>query len=262
MRTRLSTRRAAAAAAGAVGLVLVCAVPASAHVEVSSTDASPGGFGKLVFRVPNESANADTTKVEVRLPADTPFASVSTKPVAGWSVDAEPTKLDKPVDVNGATVTEAVTSVAWTADQGSALAPEQFMEFEISVGPLPEDAQSLEFPTIQTYSDGEVVRWSQPTKEGQAEPEHPAPVLDLTASEGDGHHHDEAGEAAQGSGGDEAMENGGGATDSEAVAPAASTTSTDDSDALARGLAGIGVALGAAALVWAVLSGRRARPKQ
>jgi hypothetical protein len=38
---------------------------------------------------------------------------------------------------------------------------------------------------LQTYSDGNIVRWIDETVEGQPEPEHPAPVLKLTAATGD-----------------------------------------------------------------------------
>jgi uncharacterized protein YcnI len=233
MRTPVSSRRLAAAVAGAAGLVLVTALPAAAHVTVSSPDAAPGGFGKLVFRVPNESDSASTTKVQVRLPSDTPFASVSTKPMQGWTVEAEPTRLAKPVEMHGATITEAVTTVTWTADQGSALPPDQFAEFEMSVGTLPEHADSVSFPTTQTYSDGEVVRWNEPVKEGAAEPEHPAPTLEIAAAH------------------------------AEAVAPASDTSATSapagGNDGVARGLGGAAVLLAAGALLWSLLSARRAK---
>jgi hypothetical protein len=38
----------------------------------------------------------------------------------------------------------------------------------------------LQFKASQTYSDGEVVQWIEPTVKGGAEPAHPAPVLTLT----------------------------------------------------------------------------------
>jgi len=187
MRTHhFSLPRAAATAAGALALVLLGALPASAHVEVSSDDAAPGGFGLLVFQVPNESDSATTTKVEVQLPTDTPLASVSTTPTPGWTIGSRTSKLPKPVTVEGATVTEAVTQVTWTADKGGGIGPEQFEQFELSAGPFPEGVDSLSFPTTQTYSDGEVVHWNQPVKPGTPEaqePENPAPLLVLSGSE-------------------------------------------------------------------------------
>jgi periplasmic copper chaperone A len=226
MRSLIRPRRLAAAAAAAAGLVLVTGIPASAHVTVSSPDAEPGGFAKLVFSVPNESDTADTTRLQVQLPTDTPLASVSTMPVPGWSVQAEPTKLPEPVKVEGATVTEAVTTVTWTAQDGAALKPGEFGEFALSVGPLPEGVDALSLPATQTYSDGEVVRWNQPVRPGAAEPEHPAPTLELAAA------------------------------DAEEVATSA--PATDSSDNTARILSGVAVLLGAIALLVAL----RPRPRK
>ena len=46
-------------------------------------------------------------------------------------------------------------------------------------GPLPKNVNQLVFKASQTYSDGDVVQWIEPTVKGGAEPEHPAPVLKL-----------------------------------------------------------------------------------
>ena len=61
--------------------VLASAGLAAAHVSVSSPDASAGGYGKLVFRVPNESDSASTVKIRIQIPTDPPFASMSVQPV-------------------------------------------------------------------------------------------------------------------------------------------------------------------------------------
>ena len=45
--------------------------------------------------------------------------------------------------------------MTWTAD-GEGLPPEQFAEFQLSVGPFP-DVDQIVFTATQTYSDGEVV---------------------------------------------------------------------------------------------------------
>jgi uncharacterized protein YcnI len=155
---------------------------ASAHVSVSSTDAAPGGFGEMTFRVPNESDTASTTGLRVQLPTDTPLAFVSVEPVPGWTVTTETTPLDPPVDVEGSQITDAVSEISWTADdEDAAIAPGEYLSFSISGGPLP-DAESLTLPAIQEYSDGTEVGWIEPSVEGQDEPERPAPVLDLTAA--------------------------------------------------------------------------------
>ncbi len=175
---------AAFAVAASTALVVAQAEPADAHVTVSSPDAAPGGFGKLVFRVPSESDTAMTTAVKVTLPAETPFAFVSTKPVPGWTVTTTEAKLAKPIKAEGFTLTKAVSTVTWTAAKGQGLRPGEFDEFEVSVGPFPEQPGTLAMPAVQSYSDGTKVAWDQPTVKGGAEPEHPAPTLELTAAAG------------------------------------------------------------------------------
>ena len=61
------------------------------------------------------------------------------------------------------------------------------LEFDISAGPLPEVDQIV-FKALQTYSDGDVVRWIDEPTAG-VDLEHPAPVLKLTKG-GDSHNGD------------------------------------------------------------------------
>src|SRR4051794_4920846 len=170
--------------AATASLLALGAGIASAHVSVSSPDATAGGFGKIVFRVPNESDTASTVRIRIQLPPDSPFASVSTQPVPGWTTTLTRTQLDPPAkDDDGNEVTEAVSVVDYVADAGSGIGPGQFQEVALSVGPFP-DADSLSFGVVQAYSDGTESAWIDPTVEGQAEPEHPAPVLSLAAADG------------------------------------------------------------------------------
>jgi len=160
--------------------VLASAGLASAHVSVSSPDASAGGYGKIVFRVPNESDTASTVKIRIQIPTKPPFASMSVQPVPGWTATTTKAPLDPPVtDDDGNKISEAVSVVEFSATAGG-IAPGQFQEFALSGGPFP-DASSLVFPVVQTYSDGSESAWIEPSVEGQAEPEHPAPVLSLAA---------------------------------------------------------------------------------
>ncbi len=165
----------------ALTAIVASAGLASAHVTVSSPDASAGGFGKLVFRVPNESDAASTVKVRIQIPTDTPLASLRTQPIPGWTATTTKLRLDPPVtDDDGNEITEAISVVEFTATAGAGIGPGEFQEFALSGGPFP-DAESLTFPVVQTYSDGSESAWIEPTVDGQAEPEHPAPVLSLTA---------------------------------------------------------------------------------
>ena len=164
---------------------MMAAAPALAHVTVNPSEAAQGSFEELAFRVPNEQDTADTIKVEVKFPTDTPIGSVSVKPHPGWTVDVQKETLATPITTDDGTVTEAVSVITWS---GGKIGPGEFDDFEVSAGPMP-DVDSLKFPTVQTYSDGTVDSWIQDTPPGGAEPEHPAPVLTLTpaSAAGDGH---------------------------------------------------------------------------
>ncbi|RKT16618.1 uncharacterized protein YcnI [Streptomyces sp. 1114.5] len=184
----LPTRRLAAVALTAAASVVALAGPAFAHVTVNPGAAPQGGYTAVDFRVPNESDTASTVKLEVNLPLDHPLASVRTLPMPGWTAAIEKSKLDKPIKVHGSDVNEAVSKITWTADAGTKIAPGQFQEFRVSLGPLPTDSDSLVFKALQTYDNGDVVRWIDESKNGQPEPAKPAPVLKLTKAEGgDGH---------------------------------------------------------------------------
>ncbi|WP_377270245.1 YcnI family protein [Peterkaempfera sp. SMS 1(5)a] len=178
-------RRSATVLATAAAAVLAAAGIASAHVTVNPREAEQGSYTKVAFRVPNEQDSGSTTKVEVDLPQDHPVASVATQPVPGWTVKVDKTKLDKPLTSDDGEITEAVTRITWTADKSAAIAPGQFQEFNVSLGPLPTDTDSMTFKALQTYDNGQIVRWIDVAKEGQAEPEHPAPVLTLTKAGAD-----------------------------------------------------------------------------
>ena len=154
---------------------------ASAHVTVSSDDAASGGYGKLTFRVPNESDTASTVTLCVSVPEDAAMASLQAQPVPGWTISTTSTQLDEPVTVHDQEISDYVSVVEFRADAGGGIAPGQFQEFSLSGGPFP-DADSLSYPVVQTYSDGTESAWIEPTVEGEAEPESPAPVLSLAAT--------------------------------------------------------------------------------
>jgi periplasmic copper chaperone A len=163
----------------ALAAALAGAGAASAHVGVSSTDAAAGGFGTLTFRVPNESDTASTVALRISIPEESAMASLRAQPVPGWTVGTTRSDLATPLESHGEQVTSYVSVVEFRAADGGGIRPGEFQEFALSCGPFPE-ADQLSFPTVQTYGDGTESAWIEPTVEGQAEPEHPAPVLPLT----------------------------------------------------------------------------------
>ncbi|MEU9118716.1 YcnI family protein [Streptomyces sp. NPDC048506] len=222
----------------AAGSVLLLAAPAFAHVSVQPGEAPKGGWATVNFKVPNERDDASTVKVEVTLPTDHPLASVMPQPVPGWKVSITKAKLPKPIEMEGEKITEAPSKITWTAED-KGVEPGQFQQFPLSVGQLPEDADQLVFKALQTYSNKDVVRWIEPTKEGAPEPENPAPVLKLTAAEGD--HHGASGAGADDKG--------------DAKTTAAAETSTGDTTA--RVLGAVGIVVGIIGIGFGVFAGRR-----
>lgn len=230
----------AAAVISTTGLAaLLGAGIASAHVEASPSTAAKGSTGEITLRVPAEEAHAATVKVEVTLPLDHPIASVSVKPVPGWSTQVQTAKLDKPIKTDeGAELTEAVHTITWTAGAGTSIQPGQFQEFTILAESLPDDTNQLVMPTTQTYDDGTVAQWNQPpAAPGAAEPDNPAPSVTLTA--------DTAKPGAV-----------------SAASPTQATPAAPGQDGTARGLAGTAVGLAVLGLIvalGALVRGRRAQ---
>jgi uncharacterized protein YcnI len=173
------------ALATALAAALAGAGAASAHVGVSSTDAAAGGFGKVTFRVPNESDTASTVALRISIPEESAMASLRVQPVPGWTVSTTTSDLATPLESHGEQVTSYVSVVEFRAADGGGIRPGEFQEFALSGGPFPEAAQ-LSFPMVQTYGDGTESAWIDPSVEGQAEPEHPAPALTLTGADAAG----------------------------------------------------------------------------
>ncbi len=176
---RLVRRIGAIGAVCAVALLTLAGV-AWAHVTVNPHTAQQGGYTKVSFRVPNERDNAATTQLEVNLPTDHPIASVQTRAVPGWTSTVQKTTLAKPITTDDGQVTEAVSKITWTSGK---IPPGSFEEFDVSMGPLPTDTDQLAFKALQTYDNGQVVRWIDTTPAGAPEPDHPAPVLTLTPAD-------------------------------------------------------------------------------
>jgi uncharacterized protein YcnI len=166
-----------------LGIAAAAALPAGAHVSIKPDVAQKGSFSVFSFSVPNESSTASTVKLEVTFPTDHPIAFVSVQPIPGWTWSAEKTTLAKPLKTEDGEITQAVSKITWS---GGTIAPGEFQLFTVSAGPLPTKAKSIEFKAVQTYSDGDIVRWIESAPKGGPEPEFPAPVLKL-AGKSSGH---------------------------------------------------------------------------
>ncbi|WP_062430740.1 YcnI family copper-binding membrane protein [Herbidospora daliensis] len=174
-----SVLRGVAVGTAALGLVLLGASPASAHVTVTPSTTVAGSYTVLTFSVPHGCDGSSTTSVAVSMPEQIIAVTPTVNP--GWDVEKKMEKLDTPVDNgHGGQYTERVDQVVYTAKTPL---PEGLRDtFELSLK-LPEEAGAkLVFPAIQKCEKGETP-WTEVTEEGAEEPEHPAPFIVLTAAE-------------------------------------------------------------------------------
>jgi uncharacterized protein YcnI len=235
-RPTLRTPAVAALALGAAALLALAApLSASAHVSLEANTATPGSYDTLTFRVPNEATDGSATnKITLTLPSDAGLlASVSYIPVPGWTTELITTKLPKPIVNGDATTTEAVTQVVWTATPGAEYGEGTLGIFKLFVGPIPKVGK-ITLPVDQGYTDGKVVSWNQ-----APDGDDPAPVLYITDPPVVDHDADSAP-----------------VTQVTSEAGHATASSTSSSDVVARVLGGVGLLLGAIALVIAIV-GRR-----
>jgi uncharacterized protein YcnI len=185
-------RKLAVVGAIVTGVVALVAGPAFAHVEIERDGkVSAGGVVAATLHVPNESTTAGTVKIELTFPATPKLTTVEAQAVNGWT----------------ATVTKSssgdVQAVTWS---GGPLSGNTEMAFPLSIGDVPTNVDTVDFKAVQTYDNGDVVRWIEPTPAGGDEPEHPAPVLTVR-----------------------------GAAPQEDAAPAADNSKSDSDDGLSTG---------------------------
>jgi uncharacterized protein YcnI len=134
------------------------AVPvATAHVTLSVDRVGAGEFAYFDVRVPNERSGASTTRVSIDLPAGLTFVQAQVKP--GWRVS-----MQKQGD--------RVVRVSW---RGGRIGPDRFDMFGLSARFPEQRGRTVVFPAVQTYSNGEVVRWA-----GARNADEPAPRVTIT----------------------------------------------------------------------------------
>lgn len=163
----------------AVGAVVAVAGPAAAHVEIDPGSQPKGSTGTFAFRVPNEEDTASTVRLDVQFPTDHPIANVLVEVKPGWTFTTQTQKLTKPIKTDDGTFADAVTEISWVSS-GAQIPPGGFDLFTVFGGPLPTNASQLVFKAVQTYSNGDVVRWIELPTQGAPPPDHPAPTMKLT----------------------------------------------------------------------------------
>ena len=191
------------------------AAPAGAHIQVRPTQAAPDDAVLFEVLVPDERQKA-TTKVEVAVPKDVLPFSFEDKP--GWT-------RKNTLNPDG-----SIRTIVWRGRIG----PEGFARFTFLASTPPKPGP-IAWKAIQTYADGQKVRWI-----GTPDSEQPAAVTQVSKTT-----------ARQNAGGENAK---GAGTPAAAAAPAETASETDT---LGRvlGIAALAVAL--AALATALVTSRR-----
>jgi len=239
-------RSAAAAVIAAVGILIVPAM-AQAHISLHPNTVPAGAFATLDVRVPGEQEGAYVKEVDVLFPPG--FTGVDDEPVPGWTTKVIETKLATPIKSDGETIDTEVSQIVWTwTGPLGQVNNSQFINFPLSLA-IPEDdaGQALEFKTVQTYSNGQVVHWIDPSLTA----EHPSPRINVTAKGGviEDVAGDEAGPAAGQTGGGES-------------APASGTATAKSTSGASKGLGITALILGALGLIVAIaalMTARRSR---
>lgn len=159
---------------------LATPVAAQAHISLHPNTVPAGAFVTLDVRVPGEQEGAYVTKVDVLFPPG--FVGVDNENVSGWSTKVIETKLATPIKEDGETIDADVSQIVWrwTGPLGR-VNNGQFIDFPLSLAIPADDAgKALEFRTVQSYSNGQVVHWIDPSLEA----EHPAPRINVTTKGG------------------------------------------------------------------------------
>jgi uncharacterized protein YcnI len=149
-------KHAVVSAAATAAVLLVAGGIASAHVDPDPIAMQAGTSGTVAFKVEHGCDGSPTTGMKFQIPDSVTDAVAVDK--AGWTT----TLTGKTLDFTGGPL---------AADQGD--------DFEITFT-APATAGDISFPVIQTCEQGETA-WIEPIVDGAAEPDHPAPVIKITA---------------------------------------------------------------------------------
>jgi uncharacterized protein YcnI len=171
-----ANRIAVLVAAGA----LIAPASAQAHISLHPNTIPAGAFATLDVRVPGEQEGAHVEKVDVLFPAG--FTGVDYENVPGWTTRVIETKLATPIEQDGETIDTEVSQIvwSWTGPQGK-VNNNQFVNLPLSLAiPASAAGKALEFRTVQTYSNGQIVHWIDPSLTA----EHPSPRINVTAKGG------------------------------------------------------------------------------
>jgi LPXTG-motif cell wall-anchored protein len=159
---------------------LAAPTAAQAHISLHPNTIPAGAFATLDVRVPGEQEGAYVRRVDVLFPQG--FTGVDYENVAGWQTRVIEAKLATPITADGETIDTEVSQIVWTwTGPLGKVANGQFVDFPLSLAiPARAAGRALEFRTVQSYSNGQVVHWIDPSLSA----EHPSPRINVTPQGG------------------------------------------------------------------------------
>ncbi|KAL0080331.1 hypothetical protein J3Q64DRAFT_1644284 [Phycomyces blakesleeanus] len=133
-----------------LAFVAAMAFVCNAHVGISPSTGQPGQSINGSFHVPHGCNGSATTGLSVSVPSE--IVVLTPLPVSNWTLDVKYTKLDTPVQVNGVSVNQTVSSFSWTGGYVPADGLEEFgLTFTLPQVDLTNTPNvTIYFPIVQT----------------------------------------------------------------------------------------------------------------
>ncbi len=145
-----------------------------AHVVFAEPTVAPNSSFRGVLKVGHGCEGSPTIALRVLIPEG--FVSVKPMPKAGWKLETKMTKLAKPFDSHGKTISEAVSEITWSGT----LDDTHYDEF-VFVARAPEATGKHYFKVQQRCEKGEW-NWVEVPEAGKSRKDYKAPAAELTVT--------------------------------------------------------------------------------
>jgi periplasmic copper chaperone A len=133
--------------------LFTCASSSFSHVTLEQQSAEISTTTKAVLRVGHGCEGLPTTALRVQLPEG--FSGAKPMPKAGWTLATVRSKLAKPYQDHGKSITEDVSEITWTANSKEVyLTDGQYDEFVLR-GKTPATAGAIWFKVTQLCKEGD-----------------------------------------------------------------------------------------------------------
>lgn len=161
----------------------------SAHVVLDTPVAEVGSYYRATLRVGHGCDSSAIKQFVVKIP--TGVQGAKPMPKAGWNIEIERSKLDKPYTSHGRTVSEDVSEIRWTAKTPDDYLQNAYYDEFVIFAKLPDSAGTLYWQASQICEQGRIDWVEVPAADAKAKLKSPAAVLEVrpTSDGHQGHRH-------------------------------------------------------------------------